>query len=307
MQVCQSYVIFTDGGSNENREETGWGAVVLRKTRSHPEVVAELYGRVEMDSSSEYYIGAVSPINETAEATALYQACLWLENDGSNEPAAIISDSERALTMADGLMAPLGSHFREVAVAGNGGINVVISGQVRKAYNRERDRRRGGLELGHVKGHSGCYGNERADDLCELGKGQGPYSQQKTRPPSGESTAIRQYRISGGDGFPHAAVPGPASCVWATTEQYEAKGAGQSNAQPLKNIGKSGKASKSSYSASVMPDYGSGVKMFDKASWRNKVGSRAERDSVKPAAATVRAKINLKTLAASSLFPRSRI
>ena len=58
----------------------------------------------------------------------------------------------------------------------------------------------------------------------------------------------------------------------------------------------------------VMPDYGSGVKMIDKASCRNKVGSRAERrDSVKPAAATVRAKINLKTLAASSLFPRSRI
>ena len=58
---ANSYVIFTDGGSNENREETGWGAVVLRKTCNHPEVEAELYGRVEMDSSPEYYIGAVSP------------------------------------------------------------------------------------------------------------------------------------------------------------------------------------------------------------------------------------------------------
>jgi hypothetical protein len=86
-----SYVLFTDGGSNDNREETGWGVVVLRKrANQHPEVVAELFGRVDTDYDSEYHIGAISPTNDTAEATAAYQANLWLWNEGSHVPAVIV-------------------------------------------------------------------------------------------------------------------------------------------------------------------------------------------------------------------------
>ena len=101
-----SLVLFTDGGSNPNREETGWGVVVLRKQAyAHPLVVAELFGQVITDSSSEYYVGAVSKTNDTAEGTAMYQAILWLLNDATDVPAVIVADSERALTFADGMLA----------------------------------------------------------------------------------------------------------------------------------------------------------------------------------------------------------
>ena len=79
------FVLFTDGGSNTNRNETGWGVTVLRKrARGHPEVVAELYGPVDTDSESDYYVGAISQTNDTAEATAAYQANLWLHNDNTH-------------------------------------------------------------------------------------------------------------------------------------------------------------------------------------------------------------------------------
>ena len=138
------FVLFTDGGSNTNRNETGLGVTVLRKrARGHPEVVAELYGPVDTDSESDYYVGAISQTNDTAEATAAYQANLWLHNEDSHVPALIICDSERALTMMDGLSAIVGDAFKEMHGSSVGGINVVLSHHVRAMYKHECDRRKG--------------------------------------------------------------------------------------------------------------------------------------------------------------------
>ena len=67
--------------------------------------------------------------------------------------------------MMDGLSAIVGEAFREMHGQSVGGINVVLSHHVRAMYDKECDRRRGGVNLGHVKGHSGDPGNDAADSL----------------------------------------------------------------------------------------------------------------------------------------------
>ena len=265
------YVLFTDGGSNTNRYETGWGVTVLKKRAAgHPEVVAELFGQVITDWDSEYYVGALMPTNDTAEGTAMYHANLWLHNEGGHAPAVIVADSERALTMADGKSAPLGSLMREM-LTGTGGVNVVLTDSVRRMHTRERDRRKGGVLLAHVKGHSGDAGNDRADSLCELGKGNGPYSQQKAFV-QGESADATARRIAEGEGYPHEAVPGEFACAWSTEKQRLATNSDQASAQPPLSA-KVG-TSKAEPRSQLSPDYGSGVRL--NLSWKDKVGMHEE-------------------------------
>ena len=263
------YCLFTDGGSNTNRYETGWGVTVLRKRAAgHPEVVAELFGQVITDWDSEYYVGALMPTNDTAEGTAMYHANLWLHNEGGHAPAVIVADSERALTMADGKSAPLGSLMREM-LTGTGGVNVVLTDIVRRMHTRERDRRKGGVLLAHVKGHSGDAGNDRADSLCELGKGNGPYSQQKAFV-QGESAEATARRIAEGEGYPHEAVPGEFACAWSTEKQRLATDSDQASAHPP--ISAKVGTSKVEPRSQLSPDYGSGVRLG--LSWKDTVGMR---------------------------------
>ena len=170
--------------------------------------------------------------------------------------------------MMDGLSAIVGEAFRELHGSYVGGINVVLSHHVRAIYKNECDRRRGGVNLGHVKGHSGDPGNEAADSLCELGKGPGPYSRLKTWV-SRETGAQAAFRLNSGEGHPHAAVPGYYCNVWATEEQRLANDAEQRFALPPVSNSKSKKKQSQPRQSQ---DFGSGVKLFgDKVSWREKV------------------------------------
>ena len=58
------------------------------------------------------------------------------------------------------------------------GVNSVLFTAVHHIWDQEAARRRGGLDLAHVKGHSKDVLNERADTLANLGKGAGPFSRQ---------------------------------------------------------------------------------------------------------------------------------
>ena len=43
-----------------------------------------------------------------------------------------------------------------------------------EAYKEENERRKGGVNLIHVEGHSGDLGNDKADDRVQWGKEDGP-------------------------------------------------------------------------------------------------------------------------------------
>jgi hypothetical protein len=78
----------------------------------------------------------------------------------------------------DGHRAVVGSGAAELYCGPSGGVNVVLANHLHKMFNQEARRRNGGLDVGHVKGHSGDPLNDRADMLAGLGKGGGPYSRQ---------------------------------------------------------------------------------------------------------------------------------
>ena len=267
-------VLFTDGGSNKIRSQTGWGVVVLQKNAAaqHPTVVAELFGPVETSPFNPYYIGALDKTNNTAELTAAYQALLYLHNAGGLEPALIVADSEVALNAMDGYRA-LFEGVPETPVQASGtSVNVVITMTVRRLYSAEQQRR-GAAALAHVHSHTGDYANDRADSLANIGKGIGPYSQQLPIPLRlyggvgiSESDEDRDARIQTGDGYPHEAVPGKYCCVWATPEQVQKVGLAVQSAQPP--LGR-----RKGYRTQQPPDFGSGVKGFGATKYTDFVGS----------------------------------
>ena len=295
------FVVATDGGSNpEDRSKTGWGVIVVKKTTSgHPVVVAELFGPVTTDPyDDDYYIGSPTKDNDTAEMEASYQGLLWLWNNETHVPAVIISDSERALTAMDGHRAVVGSGAAELYCGPSGGVNVVLANHLHKMFNQEARRRNGGLDVGHVKGHSGDPLNDRADMLAGLGKGGGPYSRQMVlRTFSLDSTAASHRRVCS-EGYPHQAVPGDYCCVWATEDQRCDVTLPTLMALPPMKERRNGRRT-------TPPDYGSGVKLFGSSlTWHGLVGGaggppdrRSGVDAASLKSRPRKTKLNLKKLA----------
>eukprot|EP01046_Picozoa_sp_COSAG06_P049979 COSAG06_NODE_7807_length_2365_cov_5.041005_3_plen_102_part_00 len=72
-------------------------------------------------------------------------------------------------TPAGGMSIYAGS---ETYVGPQGGVNSVLFTAVHHIYDREAARRLGGLDLAHVKGHSGDVLNDRADASLHLSLGR---------------------------------------------------------------------------------------------------------------------------------------
>ena len=107
----------------------------------------------------------------------------------------------------------------ETYVGPQGGVNSVLFTAVHHIWDQEVARRRGGLDLAHVKGHSKDVLNERADTLANLGKGAGPFSRQIV--PTYSVHPDVDQRIEEGEGYPHQPVPGAYACVFASSAQRE--------------------------------------------------------------------------------------
>ena len=169
-----SLLCYTDGGCDGNgaggvRGAAGWGAQIRRsgERRGWAEqeytVLAELWGpivTVQADSPM-FYLGAREGTNNTGELVGIAQALLWMRNDGGDEPAAILYDSEYAAKVTAGVYSPKK--------------NLTLAEVCQRLYREENARRAGGVRFIHVKGHSGDSGNDRADLLVQWGKGEGPY------------------------------------------------------------------------------------------------------------------------------------
>ncbi|KAK3257894.1 hypothetical protein CYMTET_33034, partial [Cymbomonas tetramitiformis] len=95
-------ICYTDGSCKANRDvartnpPAGWGLVVLRGAEgsedARAELLGELWGPVEKDRASPYFLGAEVGSNNTGELSAIGEAFLWiLENDRT--PTPIDADS----------------------------------------------------------------------------------------------------------------------------------------------------------------------------------------------------------------------
>ena len=139
----------------------GWGVAVFNIQDPHPELpwMAALYGPVCTAPYDPVYVGAARGTNNTAEITAIVEACFWLLDLHARLPpghprlACIHYDSEYAYGVVTHLVRPNENHAL-VQFASN------LVTRVRLMYD---------LQFTHVKGHAGHYGNEVADPLAARG------------------------------------------------------------------------------------------------------------------------------------------
>ena len=168
-EVEHSIRIYTDGGCDDNGEGgiAGWGACVVHVDRpdAQPESdetpVADLWGRAVLDRRSEWFQGCARATNNTGELTGIAQALLWLLHiDEDTDPAVIVYDSMYAANMVQGRWQPK--------------TNLEVIEQGVRLLAKVRARR--AVHFVHSKGHSGFWGNDRADQRADWGKCDVPYS-----------------------------------------------------------------------------------------------------------------------------------
>jgi ribonuclease HI len=161
-----SLLLFTDGGCTNNTavastvHPAGWGVVALEK-RLTPSggkelLRAELFGPVELDRLSPWFLGAEVASNNTGELSGIAHALLWLRDEGGHAAAAIVYDSDYAAKITQGTW--------------QAKKNVAIAAACRRLCAAEQERRVGGVQFFHVKGHSNNEWNDRADALVQHGK-----------------------------------------------------------------------------------------------------------------------------------------
>jgi ribonuclease HI len=170
---------YTDGGCDGNGAggrwgAAGWGAHILRTTEANDEasVCAELWGPVETDPDSVWYCGAERGTNNTGEIIGIGQALMWLRDvDESSTPAAMLFDSCYAANMVTGRWQP--------------NKNIALISWARRLLKEATEGRQ--IHWVHVKGHSEDGGNDRADELVQWGKNEGPYCRLRAGDGEGET------------------------------------------------------------------------------------------------------------------------
>ena len=160
-----SILLYTDGGCDGNmnvatnrNQPAGWGVVALQIIDEPPrvKVVVELWGPVELNSSSTFYLGAEVASNNTGELSGIAEALLWVEERGGDEDVCVVYDSEYAANICQGKWK---AHK-----------NVNLARECKTIHGRVKQQRRGRISFLHVKGHSGDKWNDRADSLVQRGK-----------------------------------------------------------------------------------------------------------------------------------------
>ena len=143
--------IYTDGsGGKTGKGSAGWGFVVM----DGGEERAVGWGAVSLDKGDKRWDGAEVGTNNTAEITAVIRALAWAEGHAALTQVCIRYDSEYACRMTLGEWRPK--------------VNLKL---IATAKARLESVRRRGVKVWwkHVKGHSGDKGNDRADELADLG------------------------------------------------------------------------------------------------------------------------------------------
>ena len=150
----REHTVYTDGSGSRGRATSsspaGWG-VHIHQGHS----VIEGYGIVNTDRTSAYFLGATVGSTNTAELTTIIEAMLFLLHDSSKTAKAITYyDSKWAAQMTRGQARPKR--------------NKDLVNAARKIHAKLTSSTEVTWEW--IKGHTGNEGNERADELAELGK-----------------------------------------------------------------------------------------------------------------------------------------
>lgn len=156
--------IYTDGACKGNSNvhscvcPAGFGVVIYRHEDNS--VVDEIFGPVELDDRSPFFMHATVGSNNTAELTALGECLLWIRDFAPlsqyQGPIQVLYDSEYAMKSISGEY--------------NGAKNAAMIAFIRTLYRALLSVRPGGLlQFKHVKGHSNDTGNDRADSCAGRG------------------------------------------------------------------------------------------------------------------------------------------
>jgi ribonuclease HI len=143
-------IAYTDGSCYPNPGPGGWGLCI---TQGEAEVLSEACG------------GEPETTNNRMEMMGIVKALEWyIENDHPKlPPLKIVTDSQYAMNGLTQWYDGWKARGWKTA-AGKGVKNVDIWLRLKPLYDRVRP------ELEWVRGHTGVFGNERADDLALQGR-----------------------------------------------------------------------------------------------------------------------------------------
>ena len=160
----QEVILYTDGSNTREADKTAaWAFVVFVRNADQHYIVDLDYGLVETDPMSEGWTGATKADARSAEADALIKAIEWCLSFGLEMRHTLRYDSTSVGQPAAG-QARIAEHDKQLRIL--------------RAIARAWDAYLGkGADCiwQHVRGHTGCLGNELADSLAKFA-----YQQQAT-------------------------------------------------------------------------------------------------------------------------------
>lgn len=146
--------IFADGCFEPRSRQGGWAFVVYRNG-------------LEIASGCG---GVRDTANNAMEVIALLEAVSWINDNAGEEAAVILSDSVHAVNGCNSWRHIWKNNgWKKNVPNGKARNRAIADRELWEAIDAELSRSKG-LTISWCKGHSGVTGNERADQLAEIGR-----------------------------------------------------------------------------------------------------------------------------------------